>query len=161
MAAKKELTKYLNQLSKEELIKEVEKLFQKLKIVQEYYSLELGADSVKLLSDYKRKLEKVFRVTFNHVDPSMSEANRIIKEFSQVSVYIIDTIDLMLYKVELSIKLFDEWGHEFTGVVNSFGTTYHKVIDLIRKNNLYDHFRERCDAVESYGLNYGLIGETL
>lgn len=161
MAGKKDLTKYLNQLSKEELIKEVEKLFQKLKPVQEYYSLELGTDSLKLLSDYKKKLEKVFRVTFNHVDPSMSEANRIIKEFSQVSVYIIDTIDLMLYKVELSVNLFEEWGHEFTGVVNSFGTTYHKVIDLIRKNNLYDHFRERCNAVESHGLNYELIAETL
>jgi len=161
MAGKKELTKYLNQLSKEELIKEVEKLFQKLKPVQEYYSLELGTDSAKLLSNYKRKLEKVFRITFNHVDPSMAEANRIIKEFSQVSVYIVDTIDLMLYKVELSVNLFEEWGHEFTGVVNSFGTTYHKVIDLIRKHNLYDHFKERCGAVESYGLNYGLIGETL
>lgn len=161
MAGKKELTKYLKQLSKEDLIKEVEKLFKKLKPVQQYYSLELGTDSLKLLNDYKKKLEKVFRVTFNHTDPSMTEANRIIKEFSEVSVYIIDTIDLMLYKVELSVSLFEEWGHEFTGVVNSFGTTYHKVIDLIRKNNLHDHFGNRCDAIESYGLNYGLISETL
>lgn len=161
MPGKKELIKYLNQLSKEELIKEVEKLFQKLKPVREYYLLELGTDSLKLLNDYKRKLEKVFRVSFNHVDPSMAEANRIIKEFSQVSVYIIDTVDLMLYKVELSVNLFEEWGHEFTGVVNSFGTTYQKVLDLIRKNNLYDHFRERCKLVESYALNYGLIGDTL
>jgi hypothetical protein len=55
MAGKKELTKYLNQRSKEELIREVEKLFQKLKPVQEYYSLELGTDSLKLLSGYKKK----------------------------------------------------------------------------------------------------------
>jgi Family of unknown function (DUF6155) len=106
-------------------------------------------------------MERVFRITDSYLDPSMTEANRIIKEFSQVSVYIFDIIDLMLYKVELSVNLFEEWGHEFTGVVNSFGTTYHKVIDLIRKNNLYDHFRERCELVESHALNYGLIRETL
>ncbi len=161
MVSKRELIKYLNQLSKEELQKEVEKLFKKFKTVQEYYSLELGTDSLKLLSEYKKKLEKLFRINQNYLNPSMAEANRIIKEFSHISVHIIDTIDLMLYKVELSVRLFEEWGHEFTGVVSSFGTTYYKVIDLIRKNNLEDHFRQRCEMVESYALNYGLIGETL
>ena len=161
MLSKKELNKYISQLSKDELIKEIEKLHSKFKQVQEFYQLELGNDTTKLLKDYKRKLDKIFSPKGLFLNPSMAEANKVIKEFSKVSVHIADTIDLMLYKAELSIKLFEEWGHEFPSVINSFITGYDKVVNLIHKNNLEDYFRERCMNLQAYGLNYGLINETL
>jgi hypothetical protein len=91
----------------------------------------------------------------------MAEANKVIKEFSKVSVHIVDTIDIMLYKAELSIKLFEEWGHEFPSVINSFITGYDRVINLIHEHNLEDYFQQRCEDIEACGLNYGLINETL
>lgn len=161
MLSKKELNKYLSQLSKEELIKEIEKLHSKFKQVQEFYQLELGKDTSKLLKDYKKKLDKIFSPKGLSLNPSMSEANKIIKEFAKVSVHIADTIDLMLYKAELSIKLFEEWGHEFPSVINSFITGYDKVVNLIHEHNLEEYFQERCMEIEAYGSNYGLIKETL
>ncbi len=161
MTSKKELRKYLKELTKEELIKEVEKLYQKFQPVQQFYSLELGNDSKELLEHYKKRLAKIFYPKGNYLNPSMSEANKVIKEFSKISVHVVDTIDLMLYKAELSIKLLEEWGLEFTGVVNSFISEYDKIIDLIRKNNLEEYFRNRCENIEGYALNYGLINETL
>jgi len=161
MLSKKELNKYFSHLSKEELIKEIEKLHSKFKHVQEFYQLELGNDTSKLLKDHKKKLDKIFSPKGLFINPSMAEANKVIKEFSKVSVHIADTIDIMLYKAELSIKLFEEWGHEFASVINSFITGYDKVVNLIRENNLEDYFRQRCEEIEAYGLNYGLINETL
>ncbi len=161
MASKKELRKYLQEFTKEELVKEVEKLHQKFQAVQQFYSLELGNDSAKLLDQYKIKLAKIFYPKGNYLNPSMSVANKLINEFSKISVYTVDTIDLMLYKAELSIKLFEDWGLEFTNVVNSFISGYDKIINLIRKNNLEEYFRDRCENIEGFALNYGLINETL
>jgi len=161
MLSKKELNKYLSQLSKEELINEIEKLHSKFKQVQEFYLLELGNDTSKFLKDYKKKLDKIFYPKGMFINPSMAEANKVINEFSKISVHVVDTIDLMLYKAELSVKFFENWGHEFPNVINSFMTGYNKVINLIQENNLEDYFRERCMKIQAYGLNYGLINEMI
>ena len=161
MTSKKELRRYLLELTREELVKEVEKLYKKFQPVQQFYSLELGNDSTTLLSQYKKRLEKIFYPKGNYLNPSMSEANKVIKEFSKISVHMVDTIDLLLYRAELSIKLFEDWGLEFTSVVNSFVSGYDTIISLIRKNNLEEYFRDRCENIEGYALNYGLINETL
>ena len=42
MASKKELKKFLNELSKNELIKEFEKLYAKFSQVKTYYDIELS-----------------------------------------------------------------------------------------------------------------------
>src|SRR4051794_29207204 len=145
MISKSKLNDYLTSLSKEELIKEVEKLFQKFTIVQQYYVMELGEDwdSIYLLEEYKRKMEKVFFPGFG-IDPKMSDANKLITAFSKIAVQIADVIDLMLYKAELSIKLFQTWGSEFPTVENSLASTYNKAINLIHKHHLEQHFMDRC-----------------
>jgi len=113
------------------------------------------------LKDYKKKLDKIFYPKGMFINPSMAEANKVINEFSKISVHVVDSIDLMLYKAELSVKLFENWGHEFPNVINSFMTGYNKVINLIQENNLEDYFRERCMKIQAYGLNYGLINEMI
>jgi hypothetical protein len=159
--AKNKLAGYLNELSKEELINEVKKLYSKFKPVKEYYALELGNDTTALLNEYKRKLDKIFSPRGNFLNPNLKEANSIINQFSKVSVFIVDKIDLMLYKIELIKKFLEEWGHEFSNMVNSFISTYDKVVDLIHENDLEEHFRTRCEEIEAYGMNYFLINNTL
>lgn len=162
MLYKKELKKYLDGLSQSELVKEVEKLVSRFKNVQEYYFAELGGDTTQLVGEYKKKLEKAFAMKNMTVTPNMAETNKIIKEFTKISVHVADVIDLMIYKAELCVDLFENWGHDhFTSVVNSFSTTYGHVIQLIRKNGLEDYFRARCKKIEGYALNYYLINDTL
>jgi len=162
MASKKELKLYLQELSQAELVKEVEKLYARFKNVQEYYAAELGGDTSALVKEYKKKLDKVFAVRGMTLNPSMAETNKIIKEFSKVSVHIVDVIDLMIYKAELCVGLFEHWGHDgFDSVVNSFATTYDNAIDLIHENNLEEHFRQRCRKIEAYALDFYLINNTL
>jgi len=161
MASKKDLKKYLSQLSNDELIAEVEKLFQKFKNVQDYYNIELSGDTSALLSEYKKRLDKVFAMKGMILNPSMAEANKILKEFEKISIHIADTIDLYLYKAELSIELFKNWGHDFTSVVNSFSSTYDKVVKMIHQNNLEGYFEKRCSIIEDYAADYYLINNFL
>lgn len=159
--AKRKLLNYLNKLSKEDLIKEVGKLYSKFKPVQEYYALELGEDTSALLNEYKRKLNKLFLPKGGFLNPNLKEANNLVSQFSEISVFAFDKIDLMLYKVELIKKFLEEWGHEFNSMVNSFISTYGKVVDLVHENDLEEHFRERCERIEAYGMNYFLLNKTL
>jgi hypothetical protein len=159
--AKRELTKFLKQLSKEELIKEIEKLYSKVKLVQEYYALELGGDTSSFLNEYKKKMEKQFRPKGNLLNPNMAEVNKIVNQFTKISVHEIDKIDLMLYKVELIKNFMEAWGNEFGGMASSFIRTYDQVVDLIHENDLENHFRQRCEAVEAYGANYLYLNKTL
>lgn len=162
MASKKELKQYLQNLSQAELVKEIEKLYTRFKNVQEYYTAELGGDTSKLVLEYKKKLDKVFAMRGMTLNPSMAETNKIIKEFSKISVHIVDVIDVMIYKAELCVELFNNWGFDgFDSVVNSFLKTYDSAIDLINENNVEDHFMQRCKKIEAYASQYFLINNTI
>ena len=60
---KRELKKYLNSLEEKELINEIVKLYDKFKLVKQYYELELGNDSSKLLDEFKEKIRKEYLPT--------------------------------------------------------------------------------------------------
>lgn len=162
MAGNKELNKYLKELSKEELIKEVNKLYSKFKFVKDYYAFELGTDNGELLKACKVRIAKLILKTGRNIKPDITSVNKVIREFAKVSVHQANVIDLMLYKVELSVEFLDQWGYShFTGVENSIANTYPDILNLIRKNRLEKTFTKRCRQVEVKAGNYGLISETL
>lgn len=162
MVVSKELNKYLKELSKEELIKEINKLYSKFKFVKEYYASELGTDNGELLKGCKVRIAKLILKTGRNIKPDIASANKVIREFAKVSVHQVDVIDLMLYKVELIVEFLDQWGYShFTGVENSIANTYPDILNLIYKNRLKKTFTKRCKQVEVKAGNYGLISETL
>ncbi len=161
MAGSKELNKYLNELSKEELIKEVYKLYKKFKPVRSYYVSELGIDNGESLRKYKLRLEKLFIAKFNFSNPNLNEANAIVKEFVSISVHALDHIDLMLYKVELCLEFLKEWGFEFDNIARSVANTYPEVLNKIYDNRLEKTFQARCKKLEGVALDYDLISDTL
>ncbi len=160
MAGNRELNKYLNELSKGELIKEVTKLHSKFKLVKEYYASELGTDNGALLKIAKAKMCKLILKTGRSIKPDLASANKLIRDFSKVSVYPVDIIDLMLYKVELCTDFLEQWGLQFPNVESAIYTTYPQVLKLIYENKLEKTFCKRCLEVEAVAGNYGLINET-
>ncbi|HEX8459937.1 MAG TPA: DUF6155 family protein, partial [Segetibacter sp.] len=136
MAGVRELNKYLKELSKEELIKEVGKLYDRFKLVKEYYNLELGKDDGKLLEKYKKQMNKLFAPKGNYINPDIKTCNSLVREFASVSVYPTDIVELMLYKVELCVYFLENWGIEFDNVTNAIANTYPEVLDGIYKNSL-------------------------
>ena len=161
MAGTRELNKYLNELSKEELIKEVMKLHTKFKHVKEYYASELGTDNGELLKTAKAKMNRLILITGSYIKPDLASANKLISDFSKVSVHPIDKIDLMLYKVELCADFIEQWGLQHPNVENTIFTTYPQVLKLIYENKLEKTFSRRCMELEGVAGNYGLINETL
>ncbi len=161
MAGSRELNKYLKELSKEELIKEINKLYSKFKFVKDYYASELGSDKGELLKNCKAKLARLILKSGRDIKPDIASVNKIIREFTSVSVHKTDIIDLMLYKVELCVEFLERWGLEFSGVTRTVSGTYPEILDMIYDNKLEKIFSKRCEEFEAVAGNYGLIENTL
>ena len=146
MVSKKDFTKYLNNLSKDELIKELEKLYGKFKNVKDFYSMELAEDTTGILNKYKEALKKEYfpNTKFGIGAARASVARKIISDFTKIKVYDIDLIELMLFRVELCVEFTKQFGdineQFYTSTENAFET----VVKLIVKNKLEEGFKERC-----------------
>ena len=146
MATKKDFTKYINNLPKEQLVKELDKLYSKFKNVQEFYLMELAEDTSGILEKYKEALDKEYfpKTKMGYGKARASVANKIISDFAKIKVYDVDLIELMLYRVSLCIQYTDELGDITDQFYNSTENAFEAALKLIAKNNLEDEYKEEC-----------------
>ena len=160
MATKKDFTKFINTLSKEELAIELEKLYSKFKNVKEYYSMELTEDTSAILSKYKEALKKEYfpNTKFGIGEARASVARKIISEFTKIKVFDVDLIELMLYRVELCVEFTKKFGDINEQFYTSTENAFEAVAKLIVKNNMEDTFKLRCkflvDATADFGWGF-------
>ena len=147
MASKRDLTKYLNALSKEELIKEVEKLYQKFKEVKSFYDIELSGYTAAIVQKVKDKIKKEYMPDSGFGKASSSEIKKVIIEFTKVSIYPRDLIDIILYRVEMAIEFTNAYGDIDIPFYNSAVNAFHKALELIQKEMLEEEFKVRCNEI--------------
>jgi len=158
MAGKRELIKYLNQLSKEELIKEVEKLNRKFDNVKEYYAAELSEDNSALTAKYKKAIYKEFFPREKSGRPGEARSSvlrKIIADFSKISVFEADIIELILYRVEMAVEFSAEYGDIDEQFYTSAENYFDKVCVLIAKNKLENTYEDRCMQMIYKTRNFG------
>ncbi|WP_027003559.1 DUF6155 family protein [Hugenholtzia roseola] len=140
----KELNKYLKELTKEELEKEIRKLYSKFENVKEYYKLELGEDTSKVLGEYKRKIRGEYFSKRGMGRASSKESRKVISEFKKISIFQDDVIELLLYRVEVMQEFANEYGD--AGYVSepfcsSMTTSFQEACKLIKTEKLETKFR--------------------
>jgi len=156
MASKKDLTKYLVDLTKEELEKEVEKLYVKFKEVKTYYDIELSGDTSSIVNEIKEKIKKEYNLDKGYAKGRAAVVKKIIDDFAKISVFPIDLIDIILYRVEWSMKFIkgklEDWDYEmvtqatYTSVENAF----ERALKLIDKHQFHSDFQPRCNEILAY-----------
>src|ERR1700712_4887143 len=101
MAKKTSILKFLNELDKEELIEEIEKLCTKFDVVKKYFEIELSGDASRYLETAKKEITRQFITSKGawRKNPKASRLNLITKEFEQVSIYKTDIIELLVHRI--------------------------------------------------------------
>lgn len=157
MSDKNNLKKYLTNLSNEDLIKEVEKLYKNFKNVQEYYGMELSGDTANFLKKYKEMLLKEYfpNTKYTIGNARASVAKKIVSDFSKIKVFEVDLIDLMLYRVELCVAFTDAYGDINEQFYTSTENAFDAVVKLIVKNKLQEMFMLRCKEVVDKTADFG------
>jgi gas vesicle protein len=152
MSSKKELKKFLNDLSKEELIKEFEKIYSKFPQVKTYYDVELSGDTSDLLNKAKAELKKEYTYSDNSARARSAVAKKIIDDFAKVSIYPKDLAELYLFRFEMAAKYNRDFGEVNEPFYNAAYNAFAKAISLADKNNYLDEMKGKfLHAIEVMG----------
>ena len=154
--------KFIAQMTGDEIREELLKLFGKLPQVQEYYAQELMGpeDRKKILAEYKAKIYKQFWTRGDNPRiPSNAELRRIIGDFEKISVVPKEVVELLLYRVDLSLENADTFGGAPDAEYNVALTAYEKTLKIITKEQLESYFTKECLEIsrERPNMDYWLI----
>ncbi|MCU0445094.1 MAG: DUF6155 family protein [Microscillaceae bacterium] len=150
---KKSFKTFLNTLEKEELIDELEKLYAKIKNVQEYYQMELGnADDV--LEEYKKQIDKEFKSKSR--EPRSASIRKIINEYKKIAVHQFDVIHLLLYRVEKALEFMNQplYFTPSAAYSDAILTAFEEAIALTRREKLDADFQAICQKIVTESDDY-------
>lgn len=98
------LRKYLEEMDKESLIEEIERIVDKFDEVKQFYLADLSGDPSSIIRSAKTQLERAFRYTNGQYrNPKASKLNKIIRDFEKISLFREDVLDLLLLRLDLSV----------------------------------------------------------
>lgn len=145
--SKIKLTKHLNQLSEEELRSEILKLFENIPAVKDFYGLDLG-DKTVVLEEYTKKIQaKFFTAHGNARDaPKMSEIRAIITQFKKISPLKHHVIELLLYRVMITLDFFDIGNYIPANTIEPTISAFADALALIHEYNLLAEYKAMCLA---------------
>ena len=148
----------MDALSKQELIKELEKLYDKFPQVKTFYDIEISGDTSSLLSEAKRKIKNEYFPSKGFSKARAGELKKIIDEFSKVSIYPKDVIDLLLFRFEMAVKFTKEYGDIDKPFYTSAENVFHKAMILIQKHGYKEEMKEKVkeivDGVGDFGWGF-------
>jgi hypothetical protein len=147
--SKRELKKYVNQLSKEQLEEQILEMYDKFLPVKTYYNFVFNPDEAKLIREAKFKISsEFFPVCKKRPKMRRSISQKYIKHFMSLGVDSYLIADLMLYSIEIAQTLFAERTITqqafFKGMLSSFQQAIRFMID---KGILFE-FIPRVEAIK-------------
>jgi hypothetical protein len=153
--SKRDLKKYLTQLSKEQLEEQIIELYEKFAPVKVYYDFVFNPKEDKLLQESKVKISHEY---FPVKKPNAkwrprakmrrSVAQKIIKHFIMLGVDAFVIADLMLYNIEIaqtySSSNFIKQELFYKSIFNSF----EQAVNFVISNGIFPDFKERIYAIQ-------------
>jgi hypothetical protein len=145
---KSNLLKMLEELDKEDLIAEIEKLCLKFDVVKNYFEVELSGDASKQLDKAKKEVDKqLYTSAGKPRNPKASRLNKIVRDFEQISIYKEDVIILMVHRIEQTVKFANKYGVN-DALYQSTNRVITKVMELVEAEGLEEKYGKQLAAFE-------------
>ncbi|UTW61646.1 hypothetical protein KFE98_16765 [bacterium SCSIO 12741] len=146
--SKRELNKYLDTLSHEQMKEQVLDLYGRFKEVKEFYNFVFNPKEDKLLEDARFKISKeYFPISSRRPKARRSVAQKLIKHFIRLGVDPLVVGDLMLYNLEIaqsySATRFIRQDSFFTSMLRSFD----EALSYLLEHGLRDEFEDRIQDI--------------
>lgn len=137
---KRELNKYLKELTKKELEDEIKKLYTKFKVVKNFYDMELSQDTTAILEQFKQKIQKEYLPARGFGRASNRESKKVITEFKKICVFKRDLIDLILFRVKVMLDYTFTYGDIDEPFYNSMESSFEDACKLIKSEKLEQEY---------------------
>jgi hypothetical protein len=160
MARKNALGKLLQELDKEELIAEIEKICDKFEVVRDYFHIDLTGDTSAYVAQTKKKIEGQFYTAAGKARrPKASRLNKIIADFEILSIYKEDLVQLHLFRVEKTLAFIKKHSYYAAALLQSTLRSFTKACMLIADNDLTEKYAQECADINAAGYWVFLQGE--
>ena len=146
--SKRDLKKYLNELSKEQLEEQVLDLYARFKEVKTFYDFVFQPKEDKLLEEAKFKIAKeYFPVNSRKPKLRRSVAQKIIKHFIQLGVDVYVIADVMLFNIEIAQQYSAEKPIKQDTFYKSILNSFSQSIEFIKSNGIVNEFQPRLEKI--------------
>ncbi len=154
---KSTLKTHLQTLSKEQIIEVVLELYDNMKPVKEYFEFYLSPNEKEMLERYRAVIVAEFYPSGRNGFPKtrFSVAKKAISDFRNLKPAPELLADLMLTLPELACKLAYECGGMTEQYSISTPNNFKVALEYMRKNNLLNRFKPRCQDCLNYASNCG------
>ena len=153
------IKKYLQTLTKEQLIGQIIELHQKYKDVKTYYEYFIDPNNNNVAEKYKLIIRNEFYPKKNSVgNPKLSVAKKAVNDFKKLSPPPEALIDTMLYYVENGVGFTNDYGDMYEAYYTSMESMFEAACKLVNEYGLKAIFEKRCativKATEDFGWGF-------
>lgn len=143
--------KHINSLSEADLKDELNRLFDGVKEVRQYYEMELGSsdDRAKIYEKAKKQIADKFKTKSYRKPrrPRIQKLNILIKELEKSAVFPHDLIDVYLHIVEVAIDFSIDYKFASQPLFNSIIKYFEKALEQIKLCRLENEYHTRCERI--------------
>jgi len=150
--SKRDLKKYLNELTKEQLEEHIIELYEKFSDVKVYYDFVFNPKEEKLLQECKLKISNEYfpiKKGTKKRKPKMrrSVAQKMIKHFITLGVDPFIIADLMLYNIEIAQTYSSEYLIKQESFYKSMLNSFDQAVQFCIANGILGDFKSRIIAI--------------
>lgn len=145
--SKSSLKKYLQTLTKEQLIEQMLDMYDNNKAVKEYLEFSLNPNEKEMLEKYRAVILREFPLEWKYKEPQLrfSVARKAISEFRALKPSPVCLADLMLTLPEIACQFTYRYGDMSEQFYDSAYNNFKAALVYIYKNGLSDDFKLRCE----------------
>ena len=146
--SKRDLKKYISELSKEQLQEQIIELYDKFAPVKTYYDFAFNPKEDKLLEECKLKISnEYFPTRSKKAKLRRSVAQKYIKHFISLGVDPFVTADVMLYAIEIAQAYASEKVIKQELFYKSMLNSFEQAISYLIQTGILPDFKERAVAI--------------
>ncbi|MEM0542339.1 DUF6155 family protein [Flavobacterium sp. j3] len=147
--SKRDLKKYLSELTKEQLEEQIIELYHKFNDVKTYYDFVFNPNEDKLLEEAKFKISnEYFPIRGKRPKMRRSVAQKFIKQFTKLGVDAFIIADLMLYNLEIVQTYSSEKIIKNETFYKSMLISFQQAIAFLIENGILQDFKSRAEAIK-------------
>ncbi len=145
--SKRDLKKYLEELSKAQMQDQVLDLYTRFKEVKLFYDFAFNPKEDKLLEDAKLKVSKEYNLNVRKPKARRSVAQKLIKHFKKLEVQPEVIADFMLYNMEIAQIFSGERRIKQESFYVSLLNSFREAVAYIKDYNLDPDFKIRLEKI--------------
>jgi len=146
--SKRDLKKYLGELTKQQVEEQLLELYDKFSDVKTYYDFVFNPKEEKLVQESKMKISnEYFPVKTKRAKLRRSVAQKYIKQFLLLGVDPYSIADVMLYNIEIAQKYTAKREMRYASFYKSMLNSFEQALKFTENAGILNDFKQRFELI--------------